>query len=404
MNNQPWQNRIVAYSEEPPDQLLANPRNWRTHPDAQASALRGVLAEVGIVQNVIANRRTGRLVDGHLRVMEALKADQPAVPVTWVDLSEEEEALILATLDPLAALAGTDAAQLDALLREVSTGEEAVQELLAGLAERAGVVPGMDTPIDAGAGGDEFDATPEESGPTRCQPGDLWLIGGKHRLIIGDCTDPATVKRLMNGERAEIMWSDPPYGQMFQSNHRVATPKFDHIIGDDRPLVEYFPLALGVPVWYVCCRWDTAPIFMDAIKANGFTIVNWIVWHKSRGSMGDLEAAYRPTHETILYCSRERAKFVRDGRDDDTWDIAADAPIDYEHPTQKPIALPERAILNHAPVGSIVYDPFLGSGPSLIAAHRTGRRCYGCEIEPRYGDVILRRAEAEGLTVERAEE
>lgn len=136
-----WQNRIVKYTEEAPDQLLAHPKNWRTHPGNQAEALRGVLADVGIVQNVIANTRTGYLIDGHLRVMEALKAGQPTVPVTWVDLSEEEEALILATLDPLSALAGTDAAQLDALLREVSTDSPAVQQMLA---ELGGAAPDIE--------------------------------------------------------------------------------------------------------------------------------------------------------------------------------------------------------------------------------------------------------------------
>lgn len=135
-----WRNRIVGYSDEAPDQLLANPQNWRTHPGTQADALRGVLGDVGIVQNVIANRRTGYLVDGHLRVMEALKAGQPSIPVTWVDLSPEEEALVLATLDPLSAMAGTDTAQLDALLRDVSTDSPAVAAMLDALAQEAGIV------------------------------------------------------------------------------------------------------------------------------------------------------------------------------------------------------------------------------------------------------------------------
>lgn len=135
-----WRNRITRYSEEAPDQLLANPSNWRTHPGSQADALRGVLQQVGIVQNVIANERSGYLIDGHLRVMEALKSGQTSIPVTWVDLSPEEEALVLATLDPLSAMAGTDTAQLDALLRDVSTDSPAVAAMLDALAQEAGVV------------------------------------------------------------------------------------------------------------------------------------------------------------------------------------------------------------------------------------------------------------------------
>ena len=134
-----WRNRIVGYSEEEPDQLLANPSNWRIHPAAQQNALSGVLKEIGLVQNVVANRTTGHLVDGHLRVMLAMRENQPTVPVTWVELSEEEEHLILASLDPLAAMATADAGALDALLSSVQSGEEAVTAMLAELAEDAGL-------------------------------------------------------------------------------------------------------------------------------------------------------------------------------------------------------------------------------------------------------------------------
>jgi hypothetical protein len=140
----PWRNRIVGYSEEEPDQLLANPSNWRIHPAAQQNALSGVLKEVGLVQNVVANRTTGHLVDGHLRVMLAMRENQPVVPVTWVELSEEEEHLILAALDPLAAMATADAGALDALLSSVQSGEAAVQSMLAELAEGAGLYQPVD--------------------------------------------------------------------------------------------------------------------------------------------------------------------------------------------------------------------------------------------------------------------
>lgn len=130
-----WKNRIVGYGEEAPDQLLANPKNVRIHPKHQQGALAGMLREVGVVQNIIVNRRSGCLVDGHLRVSLALRDGQASVPVTYVELDEAEEALVLATLDPIGALAGTDAVKLDALLREVSTGEADVQALLGTMAE-----------------------------------------------------------------------------------------------------------------------------------------------------------------------------------------------------------------------------------------------------------------------------
>jgi len=109
-----WQNRIIGYSEEPPNKLVANPANWRIHGQAQQEALGGVLTEVGLVQNIICNKTTGNIVDGHLRVAMALQSGQPMVPVTWVELSEAEEAMVLATLDPIAAMAAADRQQCTA--------------------------------------------------------------------------------------------------------------------------------------------------------------------------------------------------------------------------------------------------------------------------------------------------
>jgi ParB-like chromosome segregation protein Spo0J len=138
---QAWRNRIVGYSDEPPDQLLASPWNWRVHPKSQQDALAAALREVGYVQNVICNRTTGNVVDGHLRVSLALRTEQPTVPVTWVELSETEEKLVLATIDPIGAMAEADSEILNELLSGVSTGEQALQELLARLAEDTGIVP-----------------------------------------------------------------------------------------------------------------------------------------------------------------------------------------------------------------------------------------------------------------------
>jgi ParB-like chromosome segregation protein Spo0J len=134
-----WENRIVGYGEEAPDQLLANPQNWRIHSKNQQDAVAGVLAEVGWVQSVIVNRRTGHLVDGHLRVSIALRDDAKTVPVVYVDLSPEEESLILATLDPLAALAGTDREKLEDLLSAIGSDSVEVQNLLSQMATSEGI-------------------------------------------------------------------------------------------------------------------------------------------------------------------------------------------------------------------------------------------------------------------------
>jgi DNA modification methylase len=113
-----WRNRITGSGEEAPDQLVANPQNWRVHPGNQRDALRGSLATVGWVQQVLVNQRTGHVVDGHARVEEALSRGEATVPVLYVDLDPEEEALVLATLDPISAMANTDDAKLRELLAD----------------------------------------------------------------------------------------------------------------------------------------------------------------------------------------------------------------------------------------------------------------------------------------------
>jgi hypothetical protein len=136
---QTWRNRIIGYGEEAPDQLLANPRNWRIHPKPQQDALAGVLGDIGWIEPIIVNKTTGFVVDGHLRAQMAISHGDAAIPVCYVELTEAEEAEALATLDPLAGMAAADKEQLDGLLRDVQSGEAAVQAMLSDLAEKSGL-------------------------------------------------------------------------------------------------------------------------------------------------------------------------------------------------------------------------------------------------------------------------
>lgn len=136
----PFVNRIVQYGIKAADQFMPNELNWRTHPQRQRDAVQASLRELGWIGVVVENRRTGKLIDGHERVWQALKNNEQ-VPYIEVDLSEEEERLALAVFDPITYMAETDTAILDELLREVNTGESALQELLEGMAVDAGLVP-----------------------------------------------------------------------------------------------------------------------------------------------------------------------------------------------------------------------------------------------------------------------
>ncbi len=129
-----WRNRIVGHADVPPADLVPNPRNWRSHPPEQQRALAGALAEVGWVAEVLVNRTTGNVVDGHLRIELALARDEPTVPVTYVELTEDEERLVLASLDPLAAMATAEQEQLAALLAGLEPADAALGALLEDLA------------------------------------------------------------------------------------------------------------------------------------------------------------------------------------------------------------------------------------------------------------------------------
>lgn len=138
-SNDPWKSRILGTGIENPAELLPNPHNWRTHAERQKYAVRGVLNEVGWVQSVTVNKRTGRLVDGHLRVALAIEQGATEIPVSYIDLSEEEEMLVLATLDPLTEMAGIDPEALAYVLENIQTEDVAVQSVLDDLAEEAGL-------------------------------------------------------------------------------------------------------------------------------------------------------------------------------------------------------------------------------------------------------------------------
>lgn len=141
MANGQWRNRIVGYADVEPSQLLANPQNYRRHPKPQQDALSGVIDEVGYLDPVLVQHGTDLVIDGHLRVELAMRQGQATIPVKYVDLTDAEAALVLATFDPLSAMAFHDAANLSALLDSVSTADAAVMAMLSELAESAGIIP-----------------------------------------------------------------------------------------------------------------------------------------------------------------------------------------------------------------------------------------------------------------------
>ena len=369
---------------EAPEHLLVNPRKWRVLPKAQEAALAAVLDEVGWVQNVIVNQRTGNVVDGHLRVSLAISRGEATVPVVYVDLDENEEGLVLATIDPLSAMAGTDKDLLAQLLGDVVTTNEDLRAMLDATATGAGLSMKTEGLTDP-------DEVPE-SVPTRSKRGDLWLLG-EHRVLCGDATVATDVGRLLGGAAVNLMVTDPPYGVEYNPNwreeyalsdvHRGAVTNDDR--ADWREAWALFPGAVAY-VWHAMLH--SAEV-VESLECSGFEIRAEIVWDKTRLIIS--RGHYHPQHESAWYAVRKgaTATWLGDHSQTTVWPIQH-LRSESGHGTQKPVDCMARPIRNHS---GDVYDPFLGSGTTLIACEQLGRKCYGLEIEPKYVDVILQRWE-----------
>lgn len=366
-----------------PADLAANPLNYRTHPAAQTQALKDVIGEVGWAGALLYNERTNRLIDGHAR--KELFGGAGPVPVLIGSWDEAQEAKILATLDPIAAMAEADKGKLDALLRQVQTESESVATMLQELAKDSGLAYGNPEP---GAGGDEFDTTPE-AGPTRTSPGELWVIGGKHRLLVGDCTVPENVERLMGGEKAALCLTDPPYGieESYESYSDTAA-NLKAIIG------AFLPIARSVA--------DVVLLTSGNRHHRQYPDPDWTLAWVCPAGTGCGPWGFCCWQPVLAY-GKDPYLSRGMGSRPDCYSKSESADNSLEHPCPKPIGVWMWFMSRgSADANDIVYDPFLGSGTTLIAAHRLTRRCFGMEIEPRYADVCLRRAEAEGLSVERS--
>lgn len=374
-----WRNRIIGYDTKPAAQFTPNPLNWRTHPSVQREALRGLLGDVGWVGAVLENKQTGNLIDGHARVKEALASDKDApIPYLLVDLTPEEERLVLASFDPISALATADNKRLEELLKDVSSSSSAVDSMLAELAKEHGVLT-SDEPKDAEPQIDKAEELRQKWGT---ETGQLWVIGN-HRLLVGDTTNKADVGRVCADNKPPLMVTDPPYGL---GGYAGRSGKKLAVVGDEldvRPLLESLPETEHRYIW---CEWHTYPVFLETLGKP----TSLIVWGKPWVGMG---SGYRRQHEFCMYYGEFKST-----NESDLW------MVDYKseginstwqrtekhdtHPTQKPLECMARPIRNH--LGD-VYDPFVGSGTTLVAAENLNRKCYAIEISPAYVAVCLER-------------
>jgi DNA modification methylase len=384
-------------------------RNARTHSEQQVAQIAASIEEFGWTNPILIDGNDG-IIAGHARLLAAQKLEMTEVPVIVLDhlTPAQRKALVLAD-NKLALNAGWDENLLRIELEELQsldfnldlTGFASIEidELL------------RDPMIEERA--DEAPPLPEVAA---ARVGDLWLLG-KHRVLCGDATSDDAVARLLNGSKPLLMATDPPYGVELDSEwrdraginkrgpaepsymkHRIEGHTQTKISGDTvADWSHAFELVPSLQVAYVWHASRFTSEVLSGLLRIGFIHHQQLIWRKTQAAL--TRTHYWFNHEPAWYVRKKNAPwFGKPGENTTVWDAASPKMImggsdetKYDHPTQKPVELMRRPILNHLKRGELVYDPFLGSGTTLAAAEVTERACFGIELDPRYVDVTIDR-------------
>ena len=396
--------RIKELRRVPASSLRPNPKNWRTHPKEQADALRGTLAEIGFAEAVVARELPDgslELIDGHLRAETVGDAE---VPVLVLDVTEDEADKLLVTLDPLAAMATVDADALASLVATVETDSDALRQMIDDLATDAGIEVEPEIVEDD---------VPEPPADPLTKPGDLWLLG-EHRVLCGDSTKAEDVERLMSGEKADLCFTSPPYalgksialsGNTTMSQTGSAYDKHEDDAGAWSELMSR---------WWAASMHAVAHAWLvnvQPLAGNKRDLVRWmnerverlvdvVTWDKGHAQPPMASGVMASRYEWIIVLgdlNASRAMPLSSWRGTIQSVYAGPPQRDNEyadmHAATMPVHLPAWILGTLCDRSQSVYEPFAGTGTTLIAAEQLGRRCFGMEISPAYCDVIVKRWE-----------
>ncbi|MEX1303684.1 MAG: DNA methyltransferase [Rhodovibrionaceae bacterium] len=388
--------------------------NPRTHSKKQIKQIARSIETFGWTNPVLIDAEDG-VIAGHGRLAAAKLLGLEAVPtIRLADMTEAQKRAYVIADNRLAELAGWDdeilALELKGLTEiDLDFAIETIGFETAEIDLRIASLDGDDTP-------DAADTLPELlEGSAITAPGDLWLLG-PHRLLCGDATRPESYRHLLAGEAAQMVFTDPPYNVPVDGHvcglGKVKHADFAMASGEmsESEFVAFLQSVLQLlaqhsddgALHFVCMDWRHLYELLTAGRAVYDDFKNLCVWNKTNGGMG---ALYRSKHELIAVYKTGRAPHINNialgahGRyRTNVWDYAgvnsfgADREAELAmHPTVKPVALVEDAILDGSRRGGIVLDAFCGSGTTIIAAERVGRRGYGLELDPKYVDVTLKR-------------
>jgi DNA modification methylase len=374
------------------DKLIPWARNPRTHSDAQVAQIAASIAEFGFNNPILVDTKAG-IIAGHGRLLAARKLGMTEVPVIVLDhLTEAQKRAYVIADNKLAENAGWD----DDMLRiEIEAlQEESFDVSLLGFedVELARLLAAQ----DAVEGLTDEDAIPELPQTPTSRTGDLWVLGD-HKVLVGDSTNPNDVVRLIAGDVADLVFTDPPYNVDYEGY----TEEKLKIKGDrmsDAQFKQFLEAAFrglrsavkpGASL-YICHSSSWQREFQNALEAAGFTVRCQIIWAKNTFAWGF--GRYKFRHEPLFYChvTGQKDPWYGDKTQSTLWEEKKPS-ANRIHPTAKPVELIERALLNSSKTGDIIADLFGGSGSTLIACERRGRSARLMEIDPKYADCIVRR-------------
>lgn len=359
-------------------ELTPYDKNAKKHDEKQIANVANSIKRFGWQQPIVIDEN-GVIVIGHCRALAAKKLGLKEVPVTVASGLTDEEIKELRIADnktnespwDLGLLAedieGLDFEGFEFVFDDVETGGGETTENIVE---------------------DNFDG--ELPAQPKAKLGDVYQLGN-HRLMCGDSTSITDVEKLMGGEKADMVFTDPPYGYNYQSNMREKTKKFDVIENDDK-ILDFFPNIQMVcnGFVFICTTWKVLDKWLPLFQKY-HSLTNMIIWNKGGGGIGDLKHTFATDYEVIL-CSNN-GREITGKRIGSVWTIDKDYAGSYIHPTQKPVKLSEFAIRNTTRIGDCVLDLFGGSGSTLIACEQMQRKCCMMEYDPRYVDVIIDRWE-----------
>lgn len=367
------------------EDLIPYVNNSRKHSDQQVAQIAASIKEFGWTNPILVDKDKG-IIAGHGRLMAARKLKMGDVPTIELShLSDAQKKALVIADNKLALNADWDTQILSLELSELQD----IGFDLDILGFDANELNALLEPEEVEGLTDE-DAVPEVPEEPKTKLGDIYQLGN-HRLMCGDSTSIDAVEKLMDGQKADMVFTDPPYGVEYQSNMRTKSQKFDVLANDDQfldiaPIVEAFSIG-WVFVW---TSWKVQTKWIDMLSGFGYP-TNIVIWHKPGGGIGDLKRTFSSDYEVALVWHRGAELCGK--RIGSVWTVNKDSASKYVHPTQKPVALAEEALDKTTRSNAKVLDLFGGSGSTMIACEKLGRQARLMELDPKYCDVIVKRWE-----------